>query len=491
MEAVKYARDNLYGGADGAREPQWMQYMQDNGKIRKSVAHVYNKLESQDTRTRSRRSGGATGSTVLSGGLSGSAGTPPRSSGEAPSTLSAEEVFSRKRRRLTGGDSSGHVGSGIRHGAAARSGERAISAAGSQEDAGILSTTTSAEERARAVDERVRREVLKAIRGKHVQYLNAGRTDVRANLHKGLMFLKEFIDVHFDPVKRRSKGFFVPEGATALQLALPSYEYVFFGDTEVELAIPDQIRNGSRWDIPLAETVEEDMCAKILSGQAEGIAANLVTLDMVSTRFPCLTVALRYKREVRSALGVPGPPPEDMEASGTIWYQEFEKVSLHDIALGLIVERFKARDKMSALCFSPLSIRTVHVLAIGIRGLLRRSLGLAISSLEEVALGNAGHAHFGALEDKVSTMLDLELEGGKRKVMRAQNLADKMVISSAEYDRRIQLTSGGGSLLSATSRGAGSLNPRDEGREDDVAVCARDGNLSWKLRRVRGRGRGF
>ncbi len=64
------------------------------------------------------------------------------------------------------------------------------------------------------------------------------------------------------------------------------------------------------------------------------------------------------------------------------------------------------QDAAAFLAMSSQSIRTVHVIAIALRGLLRKRLGLSLTSMESAALGNAVRRDLKAKEDLVTTRME-------------------------------------------------------------------------------------
>ncbi len=124
--------------------------------------------------------------------------------------------------------------------------------------------------------------------------------------------------------------------------------------------------------------------------------------DLVS-RYPELTVRLKYKRKVI----------QERECDALYWPVE-EEVSLHRMAAQCFMELFKMADAKMALCSSKMSLRAIHVVAIALRGLLRRAVGLEISAAEKCALGTVTHAE-ARQEDEISIMMEKKRDGARKR----------------------------------------------------------------------------
>ncbi len=157
------------------------------------------------------------------------------------------------------------------------------------------------------------------------------------------------------------------------------YEFIFRAPTsELEGALPPLV-DGSIWDIP--RTVTEG------DSDADMNKKNMDLLENVASDFPSLSVTLRYKKVVKRS-------EQDKDDGFSEFFDDIlfcpivEQISLHRFAMGLLVEMFSARNFMSVLSSSALSLRAVHIFAIALRGLIKKCLGDALTGTEEAALGD-------------------------------------------------------------------------------------------------------
>lgn len=81
-----------------------------------------------------------------------------------------------------------------------------------------------------------------------------------------------------------------------------------------------------------------------------------------------------------------------------------ETVSLHSAALSVLMDAVRV-DAMEFLRASPVALKTVHIVAIGLRGLLRKSLNQVLSEVEDAALGNVTIDELSKGESAVTAML--------------------------------------------------------------------------------------
>ncbi len=112
---------------------------------------------------------------------------------------------------------------------------------------------------------------------------------------------------------------------------------------------------------------------------------------------------------------------------GELYWDEEEHVSLHKVAMGVLVEFFKFKNYLDVLGSSGLALRTVHVYAIALRGLIGKSLNLPLSEVELSALGDVT---FRALEksDELATVMlggrsDRSKEGADRATLERERNA--------------------------------------------------------------------
>lgn len=182
--------------------------------------------------------------------------------------------------------------------------------------------------------------------------LSYGRTEGRKHILEGFIFLIDKIMKGYD--SRRDA-------------AEDGYSIAFIPEmSEAENIVPAKVL-GTIWDISNAEASESDD------------RTNMSLLGKLAGDFPSLFLHLKYKRLILAEDGVSKIP-----ASVPKYWKEDEKVSLHEIALKILTSiSLAAQNTKLVLRSSKLSLRAVHILAIGLRGLARQQL-----ALEKCALGS-------------------------------------------------------------------------------------------------------
>ncbi len=121
------------------------------------------------------------------------------------------------------------------------------------------------------------------------------------------------------------------------------------------------------------------------------------------------------------------PPGEEV-----IYVQIVEKCNLHETALNLLMEIFQTKSKGVVLGSSELMLRTIHIIALGLRGVLRQSMNEALSTVERVAKG----AHVGLqASDIMMLMLPRCWRGAETKQFREKYSA-KFHMTWDEYRAR-------------------------------------------------------
>lgn len=469
--AINYAKQNLFGkGRSGSCPlddslpgghpyrkdsdlPEWMRSLDAEDDTLRAVDAVCTRLEKNSGRAMRAQSGGNQ--------------TPTRSSGalSISSNQSSADFGPRRKRARTEGS------------------------AGSGSDVVEVIEQVSTPEL--STEDRYRLSVISNLRSMWTDYLNRERCSIRAKLHKDLFFLREFIENNFET----GTELVGRPGLDAARRAGYCYE---FNDEDIdeELEIPADITR-TRWDIDVAKREDNHGARDLVSGRKKGSNENAKKLESLRHKFKCLEVTLKWKRRVIKDPAV----AEERDPSETNYLHVSQKLSLHTIAVNSIVEFFKPRDTSAFLATSALSIRTVHVTAIAIRALLRKSLYFNLSPMEIAALGNAAHikhSSVGPADDiGTSRMADDDLPGGKSKRRRTlpANLAKKLTISKADYDE-IMLrnastraaaaarTSEGGdqTALSEEISGAGTRSTgtvQELNVEGLASARARSTNASW------------
>ncbi len=119
----------------------------------------------------------------------------------------------------------------------------------------------------------------------------------------------------------------------------------------------------------------------------------------------------------------------EAENQEVIYVPVVEKCSLHETALNILMEIFQTKNKGVVLGSSELMLRTIHIIALGLRGTLRHSMNEAISTAEKLAKG----VHVGLKPtDIVNLMLTRTYKGNETKLFR-EKYAAKFHMSWAEY----------------------------------------------------------
>ncbi len=190
------------------------------------------------------------------------------------------------------------------------------------------------------------------MRGLFTALLNNGRAEVRSYLHLTLMFILDRIKEFANRTVARGAGFDV-----AFNMAKSESELHPLGLHGI-------------WDIPLAvigDPVEQRVGER-------GCEENLAVLKRLETDFPCLSLEIRYQREVKqSAGGGLDRDGQPLNVQPKMW-SAVDKVSLHVVAAHMLMELVSAKSVGMVLGSSKLSLRTIHILAVGLRALMLRSL---------------------------------------------------------------------------------------------------------------------
>ncbi len=103
----------------------------------------------------------------------------------------------------------------------------------------------------------------------------------------------------------------------------------------------------------------------------------------------------------------------------------------------LLVDRFKVKNPLALLGMSSSSLRAVHILAIAFRALLRQSLNLKITVVEQAALGNVRHRVVKPADDFVTTKLEPPSKS-KKSVIVQGNLDSKLTM---KYENSVETVS--------------------------------------------------
>ncbi len=243
--------------------------------------------------------------------------------------------------------------------------------------------------------------------------LSYGRTEARKHILEGFMFLVDKIKTFPSIGQARDAGFmlkFVEE------------------ESEVESIVPENIAD-TIWDIGDCETVT--------GTEAELQKANNALLRKVAGDFPSLFLKLTWQRRIVAEDGV-SEIPEDIPK----YWQETQDVSLHEIALKILTSMsLAAKDTKLVMRSSKLTVKAVHILAIGLRGVVRQCLAQEPTAIEKSAMGSMT-AH-GLDEDLDIVVVSATL--GKRTSKEVQKTTavdsirnEKFTIKLKEYWKKLK-----------------------------------------------------
>ncbi len=194
--------------------------------------------------------------------------------------------------------------------------------------------------------------------------LSTGRTEARVLIFRSFLFLVEKI-----------RTFSTVAIASAARLRNHSHPSPL---SDPQLTVPDVVP-GSIWDISKSA---------VQTGADTGVEArNNALFQTLMSAFPCLTIRLRYKKTRFAQRG-------EMSLRGCVQKMANYTGMRRSMCLctkwqlGVLVEFFKFKNYLDLLGSSGLALRTVHVYAIALRGLIGKSLNLPLSEVELSALGD-------------------------------------------------------------------------------------------------------
>ncbi len=222
------------------------------------------------------------------------------------------------------------------------------------------------------------------IRSVFTTVLNNGRAEVRSYLYLKLMFIVDRIKEFSDRNVARVAGF----------------DVVFARAKSEEELHPTSF--AGIWNIPMAR-IADPVAQRV---NDSGFEENLRALQKMEKDFPCLSLEIRYQREVKQASGAAMDSEGRPVSVLPIMWPDSDKISLHFIAVNMLMELVSAKSIGGVLAASRLSLRTVHILAIGLRALLLRSLesvevksfdfsvtDVVLTQLERSVFGNVVYDH--------------------------------------------------------------------------------------------------
>lgn len=262
-----------------------------------------------------------------------------------------------------------------------------------------------------------RQNVVTQIRSKWLEKLNFGRSGVRKYLYMELVCVLDRIATYKSVSVARTRG----------------YEIILHGSDsdmeDIERDTPNLDR--SIWNIPDAH----------VDGTAASDAKNMELRRKLAEKFPSLHATVCYKVRVHSVVDEsdPGYNP-DAHHTARIDSRR-EKISLHAVAQGVLMEIYGADSLEKVLSVSQLSLKAVHVIALAIRGLVVHVLDKFRDRRVELSASEA--AAFGSdvsLNDKTKIMvlMDKVLPDGKMNKVYSDCYAAKFETTEARADEEAE-----------------------------------------------------
>lgn len=259
-------------------------------------------------------------------------------------------------------------------------------------------------------------------------FLNNGRSEVRSYLYLNLLFIVDRIGEFSNRNVARGAGF-----------------DVIFNPARTELELNPEGLTGI-WDIPLARIGDASAQRSAESGHDH----NMLILNKLQEDFPCLSLEIRYQREVKTAAG--GSLDREgrrLTVEPAMW-PDVDKVSLHVVAVHMLMELVSVKSIDMVLAASKLSLRTVQILAIGLRALMLRSLEMVekqssefavtdvgLTALERNIVGDVVYENISKGADLVTVKMDETKSGGKQSVRLAVNRDKKLAMTLEDYKQAL------------------------------------------------------
>lgn len=212
--------------------------------------------------------------------------------------------------------------------------------------------------------------LIRKLRRSVCRHMTYCRHNIRMLLYKKFLFIVDLIKLRGGTALGKDAGYFV--------------EFTDPRPAELE---PDSggtlLRkwNLDRNDVPLHESEVRTADAR-----------NMKLLQNLQEEFPSLSINLHWRRRVTHG-DDDGNRHEPEYFDANLSWPARETLSLHQVAGGMLLEIVRVRSLPSVMRASPYAIMAMHVLAVGLRGLLREALGLPLTHTESVAKGTVYALH--------------------------------------------------------------------------------------------------
>lgn len=151
----------------------------------------------------------------------------------------------------------------------------------------------------------------------------------------------------------------------------------------------------SIWSIPLAETGSLD------HEDHEKDRRSDEAFSKLQDTFPSMSVTLHWMKDVRRSSLESETTHPDYNNLCLKWPVN-ERLQLHSLARGMLMDFVRGASPSQILSSSKHSLRSVHILAMGLRALVRQAMGANLTAAEVAALGSVRSRHGDSGDDLVS-----------------------------------------------------------------------------------------
>ncbi len=221
--------------------------------------------------------------------------------------------------------------------------------------------TSGGAEDKNSVDTIVLRKLYSSIRN----YLGGTRTPCRILLYSELLFLTERISNSF-----RSEA----------EAYAAGYRISFGKESRMDEGDPSicDFTDESVWNVKNTH---------VFSGSNQDkVESNNTKFQNLQALFPSFQVMLEYPRKVVYSPRDKSDEFPEHNTVGLQWHQK-ETVSLHEVAKKLLLEAVRMKEADELFQSSSYSLKAVHIIALAIRGLVKKQLKRRLSDIEATALG--------------------------------------------------------------------------------------------------------
>lgn len=224
----------------------------------------------------------------------------------------------------------------------------------------------------------ISKELLSSIKSSVLAFLTQNRRQVKLYLFEKLLFLVEKIQSFPNPTDARAAGYYITIGSAS--------------DPE-ELTPIDDITQDSIWNIPFSET------GPFQSDDLSADKANQEYMSKVQANFPSMALTLHWQKDIRRSSDDFDQQHPDY-SNFTLKWPVSDNIHLLETARGMLMEFSRGASAQQILRASKLSIMALHVLAMGLRALVRSAMGASLTAAEQVALGSV-RAHYREIGDNI------------------------------------------------------------------------------------------